>query len=245
MAANLNPVVIAHRGASYRFPEHTLKAYQSAVIDADGFECDVRLLRDGNIICWHDATLSRTSNARGLVANQTWEKLQGIDAGSWHRSKTFQPPLIFNDLLELAKQNRKSISIETKHPVPSGGAIEYRLAELLPIISSTNDAARADFRLMSFSLVAVLKWKRLRPDIPAVYLLDKRPLNFLPNCEVIGPGISRVRRDPKLVKSLQARGYQVHVWTVDTAEDIDLCLELGVNAIITNKPDEVRARISG
>ena len=58
---------------------------------------------------------------------------------------------------------------------------------------------------------------------------------------MIGPGISRLRREPELVKRLHDQGYEVHVWTVDEEPDVELCVNLGVEAIISNKPREVRA----
>ncbi len=235
-------IVIAHRGSSYLYPEHTRVAYDDAVAaQVDGFECDVRLLRDGEIICWHDATLNRTSNSSGLIFTRTWQDMQGIDAGSWHRSKKPQPPLRFIELLALAQIHRKSISIETKHPVPNGGAIEHKLAALLPAVDFHGSAALAPFRLMSFSLLAVQRWSTLRPDIPAVYLLDHRLLSPLPKVPVIGPGMERLRRDPEIVARLHEQGYEVHVWTVDEERDVELCVKLGVEAIISNRPREVRA----
>ncbi len=65
-------LIFAHRGASYDAPEHTLNAYLRAIDDgADGVECDVRLTRDGHLVCVHDRRLERTSNGRGLVRRQT------------------------------------------------------------------------------------------------------------------------------------------------------------------------------
>ena len=234
--------VIAHRGASYRYPEHTRAAYDEAInAGADGFECDVRLLLDGEIICWHDASLNRTSNASGPIFSRTWSELENIDAGSWHRSAAPQPPLRFTELLALAQIHRKSISIETKHPVPTGGAIEHAMAKILPRMDFTGSAALAPFRLMSFSFMAVHRWSTLRPDIPAVYLIDHRPISALPKVAVIGPGIARLRREPEMVDRLHDQGYEVHVWTVDEERDVELCVKLGVEAIISNKPREMRA----
>ena len=94
---------------------------------------------------------------------------------------------------------------------------------------------------MSFSLLAVQRWSTLRPDIPAVYLLDHRLLSSLPKVPVIGPGMERLRRDPEIVTRLHEQGYEVHVWTVDEERDVELCVKLGVEAIISNRPREVRA----
>ena len=58
-----HPFVVAHRGASGERPEHTLAAYELALQEgADGVECDVRLTRDGHLVCVHDRKVDRTSN---------------------------------------------------------------------------------------------------------------------------------------------------------------------------------------
>ena len=63
------PLVIAHRGASAARPEHSLAAYCLAIESgADGLECDVRLTRDGHLICIHDRRINRTSTATGATA---------------------------------------------------------------------------------------------------------------------------------------------------------------------------------
>src|SRR4051794_21685949 len=61
--------VVAHRGSSDDAPEHTLSAYNRAIEDgADALECDVRLTRDGHLVCVHDRRIDRTSNGRGIVS---------------------------------------------------------------------------------------------------------------------------------------------------------------------------------
>jgi glycerophosphoryl diester phosphodiesterase len=79
------PLVFAHRGASAALPEHTLGAYLRAIEEgADGLECDVRLTRDGHLVCLHDRRLERTSNGRGLVSTKTLAELSALDFGYRH-----------------------------------------------------------------------------------------------------------------------------------------------------------------
>ena len=81
-----HPLVFAHRGSSAALPEHTLAAYLRALEEgADGLECDVRLTRDGHLVCVHDGRLERTSNGRGRVGARTLAELDALDFGSWHR----------------------------------------------------------------------------------------------------------------------------------------------------------------
>src|SRR5215208_1388886 len=82
-----HPFVVAHRGASAERPEHTLAAYELALIQgADGVECDVRLTRDGHLVCVHDRRVDRTSNGTGLVSEMTLAQLRELDFGAWHPS---------------------------------------------------------------------------------------------------------------------------------------------------------------
>src|SRR6266404_4520820 len=82
-----HPFVVAHRGASAERPEHTLAAYELALAEgADGVECDVRLTRDGHLVCVHDRRVDRTSNGTGLVSEMTLAQLRAFDYGTWHDS---------------------------------------------------------------------------------------------------------------------------------------------------------------
>lgn len=243
----MRPAVIAHRGASFDYAEHTYDAYVAAIQDgADGFECDVRLTADDVLVCWHDADLARTSNGAGTVSKMTWAQLSEVDAGAWHRAGRVAKPLLFTDLLQLALESGKTLSIETKHPVRTGGRIEHMLADLLaphlPLVPTAPAAAR--FRMMSFSKLAVMRWRKLVPSVPAVSLIE-RTYSFKGGGPVLGPGMHLIRKDPSLVARIHEQGREVHVWTVDERQDIELCLELGVDAIITNKPAEVVAAIGG
>jgi len=241
----MRPAVIAHRGASFDFAEHTYEAYLAAIeAGADGFECDVRLTADDQLVCWHDSDLARTSNGRGRISKMTWSELGQVNAGSWHHAGREAKPLLFLDLLELAMTSGKTLSIETKHPVRTRGRIEHLLAQTLrPYLPmSSASPAQASFRMMSFSRQAVKRWQKLVPGVPTVFLVEKK--HFLDiAAPVVGPGIHLIREDPSLVARMHDKGREVHVWTVDAIEDIELCMKLGVDAIITNKPAEVLAAI--
>jgi glycerophosphoryl diester phosphodiesterase len=240
----MRPAVIAHRGASVDYAEHTYEAYLAAIeVGADGFECDVRLTADNMLLCWHDADLDRTSDGKGSISKLTWAQIREVNAGSWHPTRRDAKPLLFSDLLQLAVNAGKTLSIETKHPVPSGGRVEHALAEILapylPLAPSAPALAR--FRMMSFSRLAVKRWQKLVPSVPTVSLIESE--RILDDAPVVGPGIGLIRQDPSLVDRLHKLGREVHVWTVDEPADIALCMKLGVDAIITNKPAEVVAAI--
>src|SRR6266496_1659945 len=85
MIRPVQPDVVAHRGASAHRAEHTVAAYALAIEQgADGLECDVRLSRDGHLVCVHDRTVNRTSTGRGVVSTLTLDRMSELDYGSWH-----------------------------------------------------------------------------------------------------------------------------------------------------------------
>ncbi len=248
------PKIVAHRGASAYEPEHTMAAFRRAVSDgADAIECDVRLTRDGEIVCIHDRDVSRTSNGKGVVSEQSLESLAQADFGRWPSGRTWpgraddaapEPIVRFEQLVELAVDSGVGLAIETKHPVRFGGAIESAVVRLLTDYGLADNSDDMRIRVMSFSYLAIKRMAELAPAIGTVYLAEHpHGVNrgAVPNnARAIGPSIEVVRRDPQIVARAHAAGRQVHVWTVDEREDALLCAEHGVDAIITNRPSDVR-----
>ncbi|RKE20156.1 glycerophosphodiester phosphodiesterase [Streptomyces sp. TLI_171] len=247
--------VIAHRGSSAALPEHTEEAYRRALEEgADGLECDVRVTADGQLVCVHDRTVHRTSDGQGVVSAMTLDQLSRLDFGSWKHPEQPQPSsiLTLERLLELVADagRRVELAVETKHPVRYAGRVEAELLRMLGrfgLLPATPEESTV--RVMSFSELALHRVRRAAPALPRVYLWERRlPVlgrtRSLPGgAAIAGPGIELVRRDPGMVTALRRAGHRVHVWTVDRPEDVELCLELGVEALITNRPAEVLAQL--
>ncbi|MFJ9039857.1 glycerophosphodiester phosphodiesterase [Streptomyces sp. NPDC102406] len=255
--------VVAHRGASQDAPEHTLAAYKKAIEDgADALECDVRLTADGHLVCVHDRRVNRTSNGRGAVSALELADLAALDFGSWKDLKDLEESpdsdwaggsadtsvLTLERLLELVADagRRVELAIETKHPTRWAGQVEERLLHLLKRFGL--DAPPADgpsqVRVMSFSARSLSRVREASPTLPTVYLmqfvLPRHREGRLPaGVGIAGPGIRIVRNHPAYIEKLTRAGHQVHVWTVNELEDVDLCVRLGVDAIITNRPAAV------
>ncbi len=149
-------MLVAHRGASAAVAEHTLAAYQTAIEDgADALECDVRMTRDGYLVCVHDRTVNRTSDGQGVVSELDLRTLNELNFSSWHGGL---PPsadellpddpylvgvapdrtagggvLTLEMLLGLVRDAGRDVRllVETKHPTRYGGLVEKTLVELL------------------------------------------------------------------------------------------------------------------
>ncbi|GHH10040.1 glycerophosphodiester phosphodiesterase [Streptomyces rubradiris] len=263
--------VVAHRGASEDAPEHTLAAYRKAIEDgADALECDVRLTADGHLVCVHDRRVNRTSNGRGAVSALELADLAALDFGSWktreawhgrdeepdweHRPEDREATsvLTLERLLELVADagRRVELAIETKHPTRWAGQVEERLLALLNRfgLAAPASAAESPVRIMSFSARSLHRVRTAAPILPTVYLMQfvsprLRDGRLPAGVGIAGPSIRIVRNHPAYVERLRQAGHQVHVWTVNEPEDVDLCVELGVDAIITNRPRAVLHRL--
>ncbi|MEU6497957.1 glycerophosphodiester phosphodiesterase [Streptomyces californicus] len=258
--------VIAHRGASDDAPEHTLAAYRKAIEDgADALECDVRLTADGHLVCVHDRRVNRTSNGRGAVSALELADLAALDFGSWkdrEESPDWDPVpgeltsvLTLERLLELFTEVRATgrplqLAIETKHPTRWAGQVEDRLLRTLRRFGL--DAPTADepspVRVMSFSARSLHRVQATAPALPTVYLMQfvsprTRDGRLPAGSRIAGPGMRIVRSHPGYIERLHRAGHRVHVWTVNEPADVDLCAELGVEAIITNRPKQVLSQL--
>jgi glycerophosphoryl diester phosphodiesterase len=254
--ATKRPLVFGHRGSSYDLPEHTLGAYQRAITEgADGVECDVRLSRDGHLVCVHDRRVERTSNGRGLVRRLSLEELERLDFGSWHSARP-APLLTLETLLKTVCDAGRPLRvlIETKHPSRGGRALEPKLAAMLRRFGLDHPAPdnapdmRISVAMMSFSPLALQRMRVHAPHVPRVFLIEVVPPGLrtgqLPyGARAAGPGIEVLRARPQLAHRLRERGHEVYVWTVNEPEDIDLCVRLGVTGIISDRPGYVRDRL--
>ncbi len=150
-------MVVAHRGASSALAEHTLAAYTTAIeTGADALECDVRMTRDGHLVCVHDRTVNRTSDGRGVVSELDLDRLNALDFASWHSDLPRSADQLLGDspylvgvapdrvehgggvltlerLLGLVRDASRPVRllIETKHPTRYQGLVEKSLVEVL------------------------------------------------------------------------------------------------------------------
>ena len=248
------PLVLAHRGASDEYAEHTLAAYLAALeAGADGLECDVRLTADGHLVCVHDRNLRRTASTRGLVSTMDLADLDQLDFSSWKHPwaeldderpdqvEEHGRVLTLRKLFEVVADldRRVEIAVETKHPTRYGGLVERRVAEL--VRDCGWDRPGGPVRVMSFSYTALQRMERLAPDVQLVQLIEHIPYwpvlrRVVGRDWLLGPGVKLLHESRRLGESITRAGHDMHVWTVNTPEDLRVCQELGVRAVITDRP---------
>ena len=230
--------IYAHRGASQDFPEMTMAAYEEAVKQGtDGFECDLRLSKDGVAVLWHDTDLQRCAENKAVVSGSTYAQLKSI----------YPEILNIDEILDFAISQNKSLFLETKHPVPSRTAIESLLVEKITSEAKRIKRAEIEVNVMSFSWLAIEHIKQLDKDIETTYLWN----NFIPwfnalhsSARSLGPEITHLQKNPELANRIKGAGRKLNVWTVNDPSDIRLCYELGVDNLITDRPGFAREVIS-
>jgi glycerophosphoryl diester phosphodiesterase len=146
------------------------------------------------------------------------------------------------------------LAIETKHPTRHASKVEEELVDslrrfgLLGGDGPVEWAGKPAVRMMSFSQLAVRRMHDLAPGVPTVQLIGKRlrPIRrelLSGSATAVGPGIGLLRSDPEYVAEAHAAGKEVHVWTVNRPGDMDLMRDLGLDAVITDHPDEMLRKL--
>ena len=271
MPSALRPVqVVAHRGSSAAQAEHTLAAYELALEEgADALECDVRLTRDGVLVCVHDRRIDRVSDGRGVLSTLELAELADLDFASWKArqgdplleaawEEVEQDPerrsvLTLERLLQLALDRRGptgrpvELHIETKHPTRYGGLVERSLVELLDRYGLAAPLSRSvsPVTVMSYAATSLRRVHAMAPLLPTVFLMDRVPVRYrdgrLPaQVRSAGVALRVLKKYPGYVERVHDQGNRVHCFTVDEPEDISLMLELGVDVVISNSPATVR-----
>ena len=225
----------AHRGASADFPEHTMAAYRGAIEQgALGFECDIRVTKDEVLILWHDANMKKEAKSAAIIANRTYAEIKQI----------YPAVMTLNELLDLAIENKKSLTLETKHPVPTGNRVEELVVAELHKRKDAIKKSGIDVAIMSFSWFAIEKIKKMDPTIKTVMLLgditNKITRRFT-SAQVIGPSVEMIRKSPELISEIKNSGKELYVWTVDSTEDLQYCASVGVDIVMTNRPAHARS----
>ena len=220
--------IYAHRGASGEFAEGSQAAYLAAIEQGcDGFECDVRLTKDKQIICYHDKDGTRLSKLDLKIADTNYDQL-----------KKAINPLKLEQLLDLAIESKKDLVIESKHPVPTGGEIERVVHKLLKNKSKEIEQSGIHISLISFSFLATLRNKK--SPHKSGFLINKKFLAKFNPTDLIAVNIEIIRSDHSFVLNQIRKGKQVIVWTVNDEDDLKLCQDLGVQAVITDYPARAR-----
>lgn len=245
------PMVIAHQGGEGLRPSNTLIAFENAVaLGVDVLEMDVHGTADGALVLIHDDTVDRTTDGTGRVLDFTLAELQQLDAGDYwtpddgatypYRGQGVRIPTL-EEVVTAFPQMK--VNIEIKQVEPS---IAVPLCKLLRHYDMADRALVASFHPMAMD-----EFRAACPEVATSMVEDEiRPFYVL-NLAFLGrlyrpPGAAfqvpeysgdRLVLSPRFVRGAHANNVAVHPWTIDDPADMARFLDMGVDGIITDRPD--------
>jgi len=238
-----NVTVMAHRGSSLKAPENTLSAIRRAISDkADYAEIDVRETKDGVLILNHDTDLLKMGGPKKKVWELTFKQIRRIDVGS-----SFSPEFAGEKVPTLREAIREArdkikLNLDLKYH-KRGQKLVEKVMKILKEEKFLDDAM-----IMSFNYSALKKAREINPNIKTGFLLFKS-IGKMTKMDVDMLCVSMPLVSWDLILSAQQEGLEVLVWTVNKPRDMEKFIDLGVNHIMTDKPEllreilETRARL--
>jgi glycerophosphoryl diester phosphodiesterase len=242
--------ILAHRGASAYLPENTMEAFSLAIEQgADGFELDVHLTKDGEIVVAHDEKLERVSNGNGFLNDYTLDELKSLDFGrlqNHEQEKHIYRIPTLAEVFSLVKPAGLTLNIEMKTDERIYMELPEKLAALTKEYSMEDYVIYSSFNHYFLQLI-----KKIEPAAKTGLLYDLAlvdplgaPIGSPPwvyakytGAYAIHPNYRIIAALPETVAKCHENGIKVNVWTVDDPQIIKLMLEYGVDCIMTNKPD--------
>ncbi len=245
------PLVIAHQGGNQIGPDETLPTYQQAVdLGIDILEGDLHITSNGVLVLIHDETVDRTTNGSGIVEKMTLAELKELDAAYWwspdndetypHRGQGITIPTLA-ELFETFPAYPVNLEIKkTEHSMAQPLCDLLRKYEMQEktLIASFHDERMAEFR----EVCPEVATSGSRGEVTKFVILNYAFLGELysPTANALqaperDSGILIVR--PAFISGANRRNMQVHVWTPNTREELQHFIDLGVDGIITDRPD--------
>lgn len=232
----VTPLVTFHRGDCTVAPENTLPAFRSAILKGgDRIELDVQMTSDGVVVVTHDSNLKRCTGKNAKVYDLTYAEVAQLDAGRWFSSRfadTRIPSL--EQVLQLCR-GRIGLNVEIK-PSAATPALEAETVRLLREYGFDS----SNCVITSQSYETLHKVKALAPEYPTGYILALGVGNYydLPDADFFSVETTFITSG--MVNAVHLRGKTVSAWTIDREKVATHMLELGVDDLITDKPDMVQ-----
>ncbi|PXF29282.1 glycerophosphodiester phosphodiesterase [Pokkaliibacter plantistimulans] len=229
--------VIGHRGAASLAPENTLASIRKAFeTGATWVEIDVSVTHDGSLVIFHDDTLERCSNGKGLLEEASWDYLKSLDAGSWFDpifSQERIPSLL--DAVQLIQSLGMGLNLEIKYE----GSDYPRIVD--PTLALLNKYWQEPDMLVisSFNHGALLRCRALQCRYPLGQLYEGIPANWESELRAINAyslHCDYSQLSYKQARAIKSAGYQLYCYTANEPELVAKHWAWGMDAIITDNP---------
>lgn len=229
-------LIYGHRGASGHAPENTLEAFRLAMeMGADGFELDVHLSKDGELVVIHDETVDRTTDGTGLVRDLTLAQLKELDASNGMAAYKGAKIPTLGEVFDLIRETRHTVNVEIKTDEWFYPEIEEKCLAL-----AAKKGVEDRIIYSSFNHYTLMKLRQLKPDVKLGMLFGDimvEPWVYAQQLHVdyLHPMKMNIYV-PGFAKGTLETGYGINMWTVNDEETMLECMKHDAG-IITNYPD--------
>jgi len=238
-----------HRGASHDAPQNTLAAFQlAAQYGADGIELDVHLTRDRAPVVIHDESVDSTTDGSGLVGEKTLAEIKELDAGAYFDTRFAGERVPTLAEVFEAVGDRLLINVELKGMGWNADGLEAIVAGLIARHGLTGRVI-----ISSFNPIRLRRMRRIAPQLPLGFLHDwETPAGWrwLAAALMLGLKVEadhphHVRVTPAYISRARRRGQRVNVWVVNEPGRMRELRDAGVDLIMSDRPDVLRAVLHG
>lgn len=229
-------IVLGHRGASGYAPENTLEAFKMAMdMGADGFELDVHLSKDGELVVIHDETVDRTTDGTGFVGEMTLAELKALDASNHKEGYKGAKIPTLGEVYDLIRDTDHIVNVEIKTD-----NIFYPQLEEKVLALEKEKGMEGRIVYSSFNHYTVKKIRALAPDAQIGMLFGDVLVEPYDYCKSVGANLLHPSKAnlnvPGFAEKAKEAGLGMNVWTVNEEEYMEKCLACGAG-IVTNYPD--------
>jgi glycerophosphoryl diester phosphodiesterase len=245
--ARVTPTLCAaHRGGALLWPENSVLAFRGAVaLGADYLELDVHLSNDGEVVVIHDPSLDRTTAGTGPVRERSLAELRALRLRDSTGALTGERLPALAEVVDIVNRERRRLLLEIKlderrrrYP-----AIEEAVFAILD-----RHGMRASTVIMAFESATLRRVRALDPSIRTTLLVGKSRVDreraqsadvvrWAKDAGVTDLGVDHRVLDGALVEAARTAGFRVATWTVNEEPDIRRVIDLGVDIVISDRPD--------
>ncbi|MBK7104945.1 MAG: glycerophosphodiester phosphodiesterase [Ignavibacteriae bacterium] len=247
----MKPLIIAHRGESFKAPENTLASINLAwKKGADAVEIDVHLSKDNHVVVIHDSTLKRFCGINKKVKNLTLSELKNFDVGLW-KSIQFE-----NEKIPTLK--------EVLYTIPNNGKLIIEIkcdSKILPHLKKdleSSNVSTSQVEIISFKFRVLKKAKKIMSHYKILYLVNfdynlytrllgifhKKLISKVKKANLDGFNVCAGKiLTPDFVKKIKSANLLLYVWTVDDPEYAKKLNSFGIDGITSNKASWIKSII--
>ena len=238
--------VAAHRGGAALWPENSLLAFSSSLaLGVDALELDLHLTADGEVVVLHDPTLERTSTGRGAVRDARLADLASVRLKTAEGAATVERVPTLAQVLDLVAQSSSELLPEIKvdaHRQRYDGIEE----KVLALVRARGLLARTT--IQAFQGDTIRRLRELEPTARTMFLVGRgdvgrvraRPAEAVRRARELGAtdlGMNHRLIDADVVAAARAAGIRLSAWTVNDESDIRRMVDLGVDLVMSDRPD--------